>query len=324
MADDTATEFGVVDATAPADIETDTPDENAERPKSPRELAMEAMHADRVALLQAEIGSDFGQVDTQIRDEPQDPAEAPAPLPVTTKVKIDGEEQEVTQDELIRSFQKNAAADRRLEEASRIAREAKELLASAQLQVTQQTTEASPQPAATDDDAAFDKFVSTLYEGDTQAAKAAYKELQQKSASKGRDAAIPSRAEIVEEVKQQLEVDSALAGFRKEFPDIWKDPHLSKIADERLDAELASGKHATFNDAMIAAGNGTRDWMKSVGMGGPLERDTPTVDLNTRLERKAGITNLRTASTRNAPEPAPEASDQRSAIAEMRKARGQT
>lgn len=319
MADDTATDTGVVDATAPAVIESEAGNAaegaEAEAPKSPRELAMEALHNDRMAVLNDEIGGAIDQIETQTAEA------APA---TTIKVKVDGEEQEVTQDELVRAYQKNSAADRRLEEASRISREAKELLASAQLQVTRQATEKEPPPAAAEEDEVFDRFVSTLYEGDKEAAKAAYRELQQKTTGKGRDTATPSRAEIVEEVKQQLELDSALAGFRKEFPDIWKDPHLSKIADERLDAELAGGKHATFNDAMIAAGNGTRDWMKSVGMTGTLAQDTPTVDLNTRLERKAGITNLRTASTRNATAPEPEASDQRSVIADMRKARGQT
>lgn len=56
-------------------------------------------------------------------ENPNPQTEAPTEAPATFKVKVDGAEHTVTADELIATYQKNRAADARLEEASRIAKE---------------------------------------------------------------------------------------------------------------------------------------------------------------------------------------------------------
>lgn len=325
---DTATHEGVVDADATAtDIQSDA--SNQERPKSARELAMEELGSARAGVVFEEAGIEQADVDAQIDAQTTDQdSQADAVATQAVKVKIDGEEREVTQEELIRAFQKNSAADKRLEEASRLLREAKDVASRVTTQQVDTQSASGKPPAgdttspAADDDEAFERFVSTLYEGDKDAAKAAFKDLY----GKGRQPeATLDAGKIVEEVKQQLEIDNALANFRRDFKEIFDDPYLAELADRNLHAELNRGTHATFGDAMTAAGNATRDWMKSKGMiQEKPEEKSPTVDLKPRLERKATLTSVPTAATRQpSPDSPEEARSPAQAIEEMRKARGQ-
>ena len=100
-----------------------------ESPNSPRNIAMEAINESRLRQLQEESGVDLSAApanDTQIEEQLADPEPEPT-QPAPIKVKVDGSELEVTQEELVRTYQKNAAADRRLEEAARILKHAEEL-----------------------------------------------------------------------------------------------------------------------------------------------------------------------------------------------------
>ena len=331
---DTATHPGVVDNdTSADDLDTTNKagDESTERPLSARELAMEELHAKRRQEIATELGGEIDeQIATQTEDEPAQPdTQAQAS---TVRVKVDGEELDVPLDELKRQYQKNAAADKRLEEASRLLREAKEASERAAQIKAQQGDEPAPNVstarAATppDDSSApaigelHTKFVTSLYEGDDANSAKLLDELVE-AKLQARAGATQSRADIVAEVKKQLEEDSAFEQFSKAFDDIWSDPYLSNIADQHLSNELNSGKHPNLNSALTAAGLATRDWMRSRGMKVKEER-TQTADLNARLERKAGLPQLPSASVRATSMEEPPA-NAASVIAEMRRARGQ-
>ena len=99
---------------------------------SPRMRNLDAIAATRLAQLSEETNMEVAPVEEGLTTESQVAAqlEAQPAAPVEkVKVKVDGTELEVSQEELVRTFQKNAAADKRLEEATRLLREAEQLAA---------------------------------------------------------------------------------------------------------------------------------------------------------------------------------------------------
>lgn len=333
MTEDTATHPGVVDDDNVSAAEAT---ESQERPLSAREIAMEEINAKRLVELERESGT---SIDDQIATQTAEAKERLPPAALDEDgnlipVKVDGEERHVTMDDLVRNYQKGETADKRLQEASRLLREAKEASERA-AQIAAQREDPKPIAAKADEESRalesdyvelYRRYQNSLYEGDENESARLFFELQQtmpaKDGQSGRAvAAIPTVDEITASVKKQLEEDSAFDQFSKSFNEIWSDPYLANIADSYLTTEIASGKHQGLNSALTAAGTATRDWMRSKGMRVD-EGQRQTADLNTRLERKAGITSLPTASVRTtSTETAP--ADPQGVLAEMRRARGQ-
>src|SRR6266404_5937236 len=150
----------------PATIPTDVPAAEAapaaaavvneapqEIQKSPRELAMDALESRHQQQMAESNGWELPSEDApepivppvedaaaaQLAAQLADPAAAaaataaapaasdpPADAPAKVKIKIDGVESEVPMDEVIRQYQKNSSADKRLAEATRLLREAQE------------------------------------------------------------------------------------------------------------------------------------------------------------------------------------------------------
>lgn len=81
-------------------------------------------------------------------------APEPPPAPRMLRVKVDGEEREVSEDDLVRTFQKNAAADKRLAEAAEQRRQAAELRQQVEQQLAAlRATPPEPPPSAPSPDA---------------------------------------------------------------------------------------------------------------------------------------------------------------------------
>lgn len=345
---DTATQEGVVDNEDVSAVEPQ--DEAKPREKTQREIAMEQLAAVRRTDLEQEAGVKFEQEDADPDETDAEAArakleaeadkqvaatddavieEAELPLTQKVKVKIDGEERIVTIDELRREYQKAGAADKRLEEASRILRETKEIRdavgANKPPDKKDETTPA-PEPGAGKAKVkdAIKQALSALYEGDEDVAAerlAAVLEESKPKQPEGRDATLDP-AQIAERVKEQLEEDRALEEFAGAFKQIATDPYLAEIADRHLEAELASGKHRSKRDAYMAAGKKTQDWMVSKGLKVESEAKPSAANLDERRSRKAELTQIASAGTRStsSEEPQKTATD---TIAEMRKQRGQ-
>lgn len=304
-----ATQSGV-----PNDSET-TPEPTA------REIAMEAIANQRQGEFDAENrgeqhkpGSVTASQDDQIAAQLGD--KEPANLDdQVVKVKIDGVESEVTVSEMRRQYQKNGAAERRLEEATKLLNEAR---AAAQ--------SATPPVGVVQDDKKLDSDVEgeakalleALFSGDESKALEELKRFRT-----GRGDQTPTldvdqiAAQLTPAIRQQLFVESALEKFAGDFPDIVADTHLADLADMFLDAEVKAG--TPYDQALEQAGLRTRDWLSSKGV--TTHQPNPTIDRNTKLERKAGIDKIPAlnskATTVEVPEPS--ASD---VIKEMRRARG--
>lgn len=225
------------------------------------------------------------------------------------KVKVDGEELEVSDDDLVASYQKQAAATKRLADANA---EAQRIVAAAKTEAEQ-----IKKPAAADERAAKVKeYHQALFEGDVDKATALFDEI-----TPGRQAPIPDVKAIIDQVtpvvQQKLSNESALAKFETDYKDIVDDPYLVSVTKANLEANMAAGK--PYAEALLTAGAQTRDWLKSKIPAAPAEQ--PTTTRAEKLDKKAGIVNFPTANAKAASTEEREQTDSEY-IAEMRRKRG--
>lgn len=311
----------------------DAPDNEqaVERPLSKREQAMAAIKVRRETdegeegaqpQEQTPAQSNDKQLDAQLADEPvliEDPTRA------RVKVKVDGEEMEVSLSEAIKNYQKQVAADRRLAEANRILAEAKSRPLPP-VQVDEQPggadTANQPDPQG-DGKVSAKEFIASLFEGDEEKAAAA---LEKVLGSTGRTSnnSGPTldpealAAQLTPQIRQQLKDESALEQFTAANADLAEDPYLTDLTNRFIEEEMDGG--TPYHEALEAGAKRTRDWMAKRGMVSQ-RNPNPTTTRNSKLERKAQMDNInalnKTATT--TVEPPQSASD---VIAQMRKARG--
>lgn len=231
------------------------------------------------------------------------------------KAKVDGEELEVSLDEVLRHYQKNGAADKRLAEATRLLREAQEVAKKVEPDVVPEAAK----PADVDDTAIND-FVESLWDSDKDRAK---ESLRKFMAGRQQQAPTLDPMKIAEQIaptiQKQLAVENALEQFREANPDIIDDPYLSSITERFWAEEVSAGKDQV--KALKDAGVKTRDWLKSKGIGSGVTVP-PTVARDEKLKRKAGIDVLPTTSARAVGSSAEAPQTTQDVIAGMRKARG--
>lgn len=289
------------------------------REPSARELAMEAIAEQNIKRLEEEAGTpeqqptQDQQIAAQLEAAPEDISK------MRVKVKIDGVESEVTIEEMQRQYQKNGAAERRLEEATRLLNEARASQQTAhdplRFAQPEQTSDIQPSPGG--DDEPEKQFLTALLDGDEEKVLGILKKVgfgrQQSPTLDANQLA----AQITPAIKQQLVVDSALEKFKVDYAEIVADPYLADLADRHLDAAVNNGM--PFTEALEEAGKKTRDWLSSKGVVQP--KPSPTIDRNTKLERKAGIDRIPALNTKAVTTEAPEqtAID---VINEMRRSRG--
>lgn len=260
----------------------------------------------------------------------QDPTPAPSGPKVITDgldqmlvtVKIDGRERQVTVEEMQRQFQKNGAAEARLEEATRLLNEAR---ATAHKPAAPPVGIADPggKPDSTNapeggDDGAK-AFLSSLFEGDEEKATEALNRLL---GGRNQVPIQPNEQELAAKltpvIRQQMLQESALEKFESDFSDVMADPYLETVAAGFIQEAVDGG--TPFIEALEIGGNKTRDWIASMAPKadpGP----TPTMTRDAKLERKARIDQIPTLNkaASSTVEPTQTTAD---VIAEMRKARG--
>lgn len=221
-----------------------------ESPKSARELAMEKLageHLSRVRAAGDFDGMDDEDIDPDNPDADQIALQAPAqpepPAPRVSRIKVDGEERDVTDDELIRSYQKNVAADRRLEEASRLLREANERAAQLAAQVSAPPQITQPESPSPDFQAEVKSVLSKLYEGDEENASAALAGLLMKT--RGGDQPTPSPSidlnQLTLQIQENMAIDSAFASLKTDYPDLVNDPDLEELTASKVSRAIANG-----------------------------------------------------------------------------------
>lgn len=249
------------DATLPQDAPTDG--ENTPRPKTARETAMEALEANHLKRLEEESGVKLtaddlltdDQLRNQLADEPSSPA--PAPVQATTaqpdviadvagkkvRVKIDGVEQEVGLEDVLRSYQKGSAADRRLEEATLLLKQAKEQAQQQPAQPPQQEPAVTPPSAGPDDlKTAVQSALGHLYRGDEELAAAELADVMTRSAQNATPQAPTIDVDqIATQLQQRMEVQTALLRVQTDYPDIYVSDDLQALTLMKVKAREAEG-----------------------------------------------------------------------------------
>ena len=278
-------------------IQSDVPnDDNLESIaaiKSNREIAMEQIEAANLARMQEETGvklttDEPTPIVEQIEEQLADPA------PVVKKVKIDGEERTVTEDELIRSYQKNQAADRRLEEAAQLLRAANDRAAQLEAQIQEQPPTVQPSVGLRDE---VKSTLAVIYGGDEEAAAEALTNLLTKT--RGGDQPTPQPVqlnvnELANAVSEKLEFDTAFAKVKSDYPDLINDPNLEMLTAMKLQQAVDAGY--ARGAALLAVAS---DVYQSLGRqpAGRQPDPAPTPKPNARQDNKERLDPVRAASS---------------------------
>lgn len=294
---------------------------------SPRELAIAAIDQ------QVEFARQQQQEEYQQQTEPQAPA-APAPVPQTDqegvrllKVKVDGEVMEVPESQVVESFQKISAADRKMKDAAeewkRIEKEKQEL--EEQKKALQAQPE-QPLPVATDDAAKgkAKELLEAISRGllDDDESDAAVTLLAEILTEKSQPESVVDEskvAEIVQKVSSQQELEREYAKakqmFDQDYGFINENPRLAMLANGIYSEHLAAGKMPS--EAAKLAGEEVKELVTPPPGPSALQK---------RQERKGAIDTITPASgvTPQSSVDAAAKADPNSVIAEMKRQRGQT
>lgn len=294
--------------------------EQGDRPLSPRESAM--------ALIEQQLEQ---QYQDQGMFEPDDSASAanytPAAVPETdrptVKVKVDGEEKELPLDEVVKGYQKDAAASKRLEEAARYRAELEEKerqLAEREAALGKGDSSEQQLPSGAPDEGVEDRaraLVGKLLEGEVEDAVAMLAEVMQgrsgSTVDESKVAEIVQRAEVQREYERDFNTAKQL--FDTDYADINADPYLARLANDIFAQEIQAGKMPS--EAAKAAGDGTREWLKQ------FTGRATGVSTQERIARKQQIDTLPARSGRSATSQQDDQESTADVIASMKQRRGQ-
>jgi len=269
----------------------------------------------------SENGNYTGEGEEDSQDEPED----------LVTIIVDGEERQVPRDQVyeqgIRTLQKEAAADKRLAEATQRMREVEAYRQSVEAQLrNSQRKENDGRPLSKQQDADVRKrarqIIDKILDGNEDEAAEALAE-----AMTGRQQSTPDfdeqrlAQELTEKVQRNLERQAGIAAFNEQYAHIANDPQLFAMADRKT-IEIAQ-EHPEWGPKQIIleAGKKVEEWLAEVGGGPTSQNDTPPP--SRKNERKRTTEKLKTAKSAKAPRPAEKRPQTKSEIvADMRKRRG--
>ena len=220
---------------------------------SPRMRALAAIEEKNRQRIEAEMGVKLDD-DTPAPDQVTEQLSEPTPAPEVRKVKVDGRELEVPIDDLVATYQKNTAADRRLKEAAEILEQARQLAAQTQV------AEPEPAPAATPVETPEDlkkqaaELLDKLYDGDKDSASEALVNLLAKARGDSPSTPAPVQAVVdpdvlTSQVLERMALNAAFERVKTDYPDIIADPNLEMVAAMQINQRVAAGESRA--DAML-------------------------------------------------------------------------
>jgi hypothetical protein len=166
------------------------------------------------------------------------------------RTKVDGVEEVVPATKVLGNYQKGAAADVRLAEATRLRAEAKAALekAATAAPAKVETTEKSASAGVDEATKKFREASEALYAGDQDRAATLFSEATAAltTPAAGRSDATPASSDalvsqVAEQVTQRLSQKAALDQLFKDYPDIKAKKAFAIIADEYTNAFVANG-----------------------------------------------------------------------------------
>jgi hypothetical protein len=206
------------------------------------------------------------------------------------KVKVNGQDREFTEAELIERASKTEAADQRFQEAAKLKREAEELAKPKEIK-----------PEVEEDDLALARALQMGSE--EEAAKVIKKMRERPTLTEG---------DVVRKIDERLTFQSSVERFKTEYPELFADPYLSKLVALRDEEMVKQGDARPYYDRYKSIGEEMRAWASKMKPASQKE------------ERKASITTLKVASGRKAePEGEDEEQSASDIVNSIAKARGQ-
>jgi len=219
--------------------------------------------------------------------------------------KVNGENTSVPWEQVVSQYQKNTAADQRLQQASDRQRELADYedklnayraqleAQTRQLSATDAGEEESPSSDATD--ALYEQYHDALFQGDEVKASGLLKKIRSADRQPAQQVDVSSiieqtKAEMREEEKQarergyEMRRKQAVEMFHSEYPDVAQDTGMLAVADRRS-AELYSDNPTRDPwDIMQECANYAQDWLKNKvdAMGGGSKEES-------RAQRKQNL-----------------------------------
>jgi hypothetical protein len=236
------------------------------------------------------------------------------PKPQTLKVKIDGLEEEVSIDELVKNYQKSESGDRRLQQAHQERQQLdqeRQQLEQLRQQVTQQ------QPAQRNE--SLDELLSQRRDAMEIGDYEEFDRLDEEIAT-ARNSGVKESVtnEAVQQIRIQADYERELQSFAERNQRIVADPVLYNMAMATLRNVCATS--TTYAQAFEATEQAMNGWLERVA---PSQVQQPVDDMANREARKQSIPQQPTGrNARTAQEPVEREQTPQEIIAGMRKARG--
>lgn len=240
------------------------------------------------------------------------PEEKKEEAPRKFKLKIDGEELELTEDEVIARAQKVSAADKYLAEAAAARRAA---LAETETKPAGPSAEEIQRQQDEEDRA----LVRAIQMGTEEEATAALRKLREQAS---RSTSI-TPDDVARTIDQRLSFNEAVSMFRKDFSDIASDPYLNKMAIDMDSQLLEAGDRRSYSERYAEIGKKIRAWKESlVAKTEDSSTTTTLADKQQRKEAAPKVPVTASAKTTKPPEEDDQDDDPSTVIAKMRQQRG--
>jgi hypothetical protein len=238
------------------------------------------------------------------------------------KIKVNGKEMELTQDELIARAQKVESADQYLVDAAKLRRDAEAS------RVTEIPVKEEPASDGLEDRRAL---VRAIQMGTEEEAMAAIEKLQM------RNRPTVDQDSIARTIDERLTFKEAAHRFESEYPDILGDDMLRDMALRKDQELLAKGDKRGYWERYDEIGKGIREWKDTLIKSAATKVEDPkkdevkkdeTVSLDQKQQRKASVTPIPKAAAVKAPRADADEEDKPESvgdvIAKMAEARGGT
>lgn len=242
----------------------------------------------------AEVPEDEPEEESEEEHEETPPAQ-PEPAPQTVKVKVDGEERDVPLSEVIAQYQKGQAADRRLEEAARLKREAE-----------QRATQLPPLPekgAEKEEGISRSDLIKALQYGTEEEAAEAFEKYE------ARLRPSVDTETVYAEINRRMEAQRLEDQWRGANEDIAKDQQLYGLVFQRTAQKVRGGDERSVFEIATEEAEAVRSWLKSYAPTPPARSE--------KLDKKRGLDKVPAAETKQTPPPEKKPKTTAEIIAEM-------